>query len=63
MRRSWLWLGLLVVLLPACGDDREKMARHDSSDHLLAPQQRQMDKAAQVEGLLQETTAERYRDP
>lgn len=52
----------VVLLLVACGADKEKMSRHNNNDNLLAPQQKQIDKAAQVEGLLKDTANDRYQD-
>ncbi len=52
----------VLLLVAACGADKEKMSRHNNNDNLLAPQQKQIDKAAQVEGLLQDAANNRYQD-
>ncbi|TNF34457.1 MAG: hypothetical protein EP312_06380 [Gammaproteobacteria bacterium] len=51
-----------VLLLAACGADKEKMSRHNNTENILAPQQKQIDKAKQLEGALQQTAKDRYQD-
>lgn len=62
MRTRLMVWGLAAALLAGCGADREKMSRHKNDDHLLKAQERQIEKAQAVEGMLQDTTRERYQD-
>jgi outer membrane biogenesis lipoprotein LolB len=51
-----------LLFITACGADKEKMSRHNNTENILAPQQKQIDKAKKVEALLQDTAQDRYQD-